>query len=326
MRKLRILLAEVVGLGILLGWLMWKYPELIDPIIPWVAWGIAWHVTWEFVLDTKLCRRGALALGKRVNRMGIWIVVFLIGGGISLLYWAGINKALVRLASLAATHKISVGIPDSTPPIRPTQSIEPPAQASKLEHPKAASKSAPVKPHQEPSLTLTASLQPEAPYDIPMLAGIALQKDYVDVRVDLINGAISIQNLDLLVGLDTSIAGIGQLSQFQGVTSFPAGSQPAMWLEGTDLQGNPNSIPIAPTPGMMSAAPVYRVHCSEVFANTIVHLVVASIAVNPVENGQLPKQLFAPRRPPRMIKVKGKYESRNGASVDNHDVEFYREF
>jgi hypothetical protein len=86
MRKLRILLAEVVGLGILLGWLMWKYPELIDPIIPWVALGIAWHVTWEFVLDTKLCRSGAVALGKRVNRMWIWILVFLIGGGISLLY------------------------------------------------------------------------------------------------------------------------------------------------------------------------------------------------------------------------------------------------
>lgn len=200
--------------------------------------------------------------------------------------------------------------------------IETPTGGNKPEHPKHG----PVKPHQTPSLTFTATLQPEAPYDIPMLAGIAWQKLYVDVRIDLTNGAVPIQNLDCLVGLDTSIAGVGQLSQFPGVTAFPAGSPPAMWLEGTDLQGNPSSLPIAPSPGMMSAAPVYRVHCTEVFANTVVHLVVASIVVNPIVNGQLPKQLFAPRRSPRVIKIKGKYETRNGASVDNHNVEFSKEF
>src|SRR5580700_2150579 len=102
MRKLRILLAEVIGLGLLIGWLLWKTPELIERIIPWVALGVAWHITWEYGLNTKICRNTAVALGKRVHRMWLWIIVFLIGGSISLLYWAGINKALNGLAPLAA--------------------------------------------------------------------------------------------------------------------------------------------------------------------------------------------------------------------------------
>jgi hypothetical protein len=100
-KKFRIVLAEVIGLGILIAWLMWKYPELIDDIIPWVALLIAWHFTWE-VLDTKLVRHAAVTLGKRVNRVAIWPIVFLIGGGISLIYWVGISKSLTRLAQLAA--------------------------------------------------------------------------------------------------------------------------------------------------------------------------------------------------------------------------------
>ncbi len=102
MRKFRILFAEVIGLGVLIGWLMWKYPDLVDDIIPWVALLVAWHLTWEFVLDTGVVRRGAAAFRKRVNRVWIWVLVFLIGGGVSVIYWIGIQKALTRLASLAA--------------------------------------------------------------------------------------------------------------------------------------------------------------------------------------------------------------------------------
>src|SRR5690348_14195452 len=102
LRRLRILLVEVVFLGVLIAWLMWKYPELIDRIIPWIAFLIAWHLTWEFCLDTKLARRGAVAVAMRVNRMLIWPLVFVVGGAVSLVYWFGINKSLARLASMAA--------------------------------------------------------------------------------------------------------------------------------------------------------------------------------------------------------------------------------
>jgi hypothetical protein len=179
----------------------------------------------------------------------------------------------------------------------------------------------------EPSVTLLAYLQPEEPYsEGTMLAGIIWQKNYVDTRLDIANG-VAIKNLDFIVGLDTSIAGVGQLSQFPGITAFPVGSLPPAWLTGTDLKGNPVSIPMTPIPGTMSMAPVYRVHCSEVFANTVVHLVIASIAINSVQNGQLPQQLFAPRRLPKLIKIKGSYETQTpGAVVQNHTLEFSYQF
>lgn len=123
MRKLRILGCEVIGLGILLGWLMWKYPELVDDIIPWVALLVAWHLTWEFILDTKCAKRKAIAVGKRGNHVAVWVLVFLIGGGTSLLYWAGINKSLQRLASFAekrAAAKLAAVRSSSPSPTTPS--------------------------------------------------------------------------------------------------------------------------------------------------------------------------------------------------------------
>src|SRR6266481_176249 len=101
-RKLRILFVEVIGFGLVLGWLMWKYPELVDDIIPWIAFFILWHLTWEYVLDTKPVRRLAQSLSRKIKPMVAWPLIFLIGGGISIGYWYGINKSLARLARMAA--------------------------------------------------------------------------------------------------------------------------------------------------------------------------------------------------------------------------------
>jgi hypothetical protein len=201
-----------------------------------------------------------------------------------------------------------------------------PAPAPKAHHAKKGP-NGPPPPFPSPSLIFKAYLQPDEPYlDGTLLAGIVWDKRYVDVRIDVANGAAAIQNLDFVVGVDTSIAGVGQISQFPGVTAFPAGSPPPAWLQGTDLRGNPVSVPMTPTPGMTSIAPVYRVQCSNIFANTVLHLVVASVALNPTENGQLPKQLFGTRRSPRTIRIKGKYETRIGETVQNHDVDFSYDF
>ncbi len=107
-RKLRILLAEVVGLGLLIGWLMWKYPELVDDIVPWIALLVLWHFTWELLLDTKFVRRWAVGLHKAVRPMIAWSLVFLAGGVISLLYWWGINKSMMRLATIAAARTAKI--------------------------------------------------------------------------------------------------------------------------------------------------------------------------------------------------------------------------
>src|SRR6266567_1494337 len=107
LRKLRILFIEVGGFGLLIAWLMWKYPELIDDVIPWVALVIVWHVTWEYILDTPTFRRWAFALGKKTKPMIAWSLVFLLGGSVSLLYWKGIDKSLRRLSSIAEARAIA---------------------------------------------------------------------------------------------------------------------------------------------------------------------------------------------------------------------------
>jgi len=191
---------------------------------------------------------------------------------------------------------------------------------------KAASKASPPK-QSEPSVSLSAYLQPDEAYlEGTLLAGIVWDKKFVDVRLDIANGSIAVQNLDFLVRLDTSIAGMGQISQFPEITAFPAQTIPPAWIEGTDSQGNPISIPVTQATGMAAISPVYRVHCAEIFANTVVHFSIASVALNPPENGQIAQQLFAPRRPPRVIMVKGKYESRETIPVTIRPLDFSYEF
>lgn len=149
----------------------------------------------------------------------------------------------------------------------------------------------------------------------------------MDVRLDLVNGPTQIKDLDLSVQLDTDIAVAGQISQFDGVTIFPDKEPPPAWLEGFDANGQPTSVPVVPALGKMRSAPIYRVHCQEILANTVVHFVIASIAFNrPTANGQLPKQLFAPRRAPQEIRVKGRYAVQRGEGAEWYPLEFSYDF
>jgi hypothetical protein len=79
-----------------------------------------------------------------------------------------------------------------------------------------------------PSPKVDAYIQPGSSNPYPpqaILGGIVWDDKYVDVRLDIGVGAVAIQNLDFEVALDTSIAGIGQISQLADVTSFPDGRQ-----------------------------------------------------------------------------------------------------
>lgn len=103
-RKFRILLVEVICLGVLIGWFMWKYPELIDPIIPWAALLVMWHLTWEFCLDTAWLRNFASKMKGKHPQM-IWIGAFFVGGLISIVYLTGIKSGLNDLAEASARIK-----------------------------------------------------------------------------------------------------------------------------------------------------------------------------------------------------------------------------
>jgi hypothetical protein len=241
-----------------------------------------------------------------------------------------------RLKEIANGVSVTLTIEDFTgkqyPVTYQTDPLRPPARLLIAEDEEVESRSRsigypPAGSRSQAAVTFTTYVQPDEPYvEGTLLAGIVWQKQYVDVRVDIANVAIAISNLDLLVDLDTSIAGVGQISQFPGFTAFPDSSPPPAWLQGTDSQGKPVSVPMVPMPGTMNTAPIYRVHCSSVFANTVIHLVIASIALNQAENGALPQQLFAPRRSPRLIKIKGTYETTHGSSIETHNLQFSYEF
>lgn len=163
-------------------------------------------------------------------------------------------------------------------------------------------------PKERAYLFVEAFAPPMDPYPENTSVGcIAWHSFYFDVRLDLTAGPGEVENVDFTVKLDTSIAAIGQISQFAGIEAFPAQNFPQAWLSGTDLSGAPVSIPITPIAGAAQIAPAYRVHCSGILANSTVHLVIASVAVNPAMPGNMPKQLFAPRRPPKQIQVEGTY-------------------
>ena len=110
MRKFRILIGEVIGLSILMGWLLWKYPELVDRVIPWIALVVAWHLTWEFVLDTE-CVRSRIAVAKGKYPHMVWAFAFLAGGLISVAYLAAIKAGMTELA---AAHSKIVGSEQKT--------------------------------------------------------------------------------------------------------------------------------------------------------------------------------------------------------------------
>jgi hypothetical protein len=303
----------------------------ISNYLPQTWLGILGFVMVDGALRSQKFRRWAIAYEQSlsIGRKGMaYLVVALIGAVLFILCWFSITKLLNKPLEEAHGSQPTLH-PSPTPALPPAsghadqgQPTAPSTDHPMLSHPTRLQASA-----DRPLIKMQAYLQPDEPYfEGTLLAGIVWQKQYVDVRVDIANGPTDVHDLDFIVGLDTSIAGVGQISQFLGFTAFPDSSPPPAWLQGTDLEGKPLSVPMAPMAGAMNTAPVYRVRCSEVFANTVVHLVIASIALNSAVNGRMPSQLFATRRPPRAIKIKGKYETRNGALITNYTLNFSSEF
>ncbi len=163
------------------------------------------------------------------------------------------------------------------------------------------------------SVVLNAALGPSDPYPENMpFAGIIWHGFYRDVRLDIVNGPADVRDVDFLVQLDTSIAGIGQVTQFPNIMFFPAKDSPQLWVSGANLDGTPVSMPVVPVPGAMQTAPVYRVHCNSLLANTSVHLTIASVVLNQAISGKMPDKLFGERRSPKQIRAKGTYSTADG--------------
>src|SRR5216683_2350630 len=100
MKALRVFMFDIVAPGVIIGWLLWKYPEVLDSVIPWLAFGILWHLTLE-ILDTDYLKNKTKNLySKWGKRPMTWLIVFCVGGVVSIGYWYSIRWSLEKLATL----------------------------------------------------------------------------------------------------------------------------------------------------------------------------------------------------------------------------------
>jgi len=167
-----------------------------------------------------------------------------------------------------------------------------------------------------PSLEISAHLQADrAPYsDGTIVAGIRWNKLYEDVRINLSSGANELVDVDGIIGLDTQIGAMGQLSNFPGSCTstplYPGDEPPEFWLGGKDKHGKSTSLPVIPNPGATQTSPEYRFHCDRILARSTLQFVVASIKINEVINRMCPS-LMALRTPPKLIRIVGQYKVRD---------------
>ena len=155
-------------------------------------------------------------------------------------------------------------------------------------------------------------------------AGIKWKENYVDVRVLLTNkGTKTIQDLNLAIQPETQIHDIRQVTQIPDVVLQPrtgpiqiAGAKIVV----VDEKGNKTSIPVSFSgPGV--SCPSYNLLCTRLQSNSKIEIVMACVAINPMEkNGGFPQQLYAKRREPQWVRIYGSYEVHDTKGAVNYQT------
>jgi hypothetical protein len=140
------------------------------------------------------------------------------------------------------------------------------------------------------------------------VGGIDWKEQFSDVRLDLRNPSeVDVEEIDLLIQTDQSIAGVGQITNIPNVVASPHGETPSFWLEGNDEHGSAVSLPVTPAGTVMTG--VWRLYCPKLLRGSELRLTIAAISLNPAIGGRLPDKLFAPRTVPTWIRIAGRYQT-----------------
>jgi hypothetical protein len=323
--------------------------------IKWTRWGwmaVALHITYLIISSEKGKRCGIRLrawFGDRVLASYIFVVCSCVLVGI--VYWAGINTAYARMFATAPQPSKSV---EKQPPPRDAASVSEPTKnpptaeeiAEALAKRGINGPSTPIGVHERVQvevhradakttapdysngLEFQATVIP-GPGEYPEgteIAGIKWRKEFTDVRVTISNILdVPVEKLDLLVGFDIHIAGMGQLgTAVQGVSASPGNaSVDVISLKGLDPDGKPMQIPAVPAgPGFV---PVYHIMCQRLSARGQIKLVVATIALNSFAGG-MPAKLFADKRPPKLIRIGGSYETGPVDGAKRYPSRYVQEF
>ena len=214
----------------------------VSHYLPQIWLGVVGFLIVDGVLRSKRFREWAIkheASQTKGRKAMTYILVAVIGAIVFCICWFSITKLLNKPAEEAQGSPPPAARGAVPSEVRPTRPTPPGGEGGGRSEPSPELDKHSVHEHanqqqQQPqqaknaSITWHAYLQPDEPYlDGTLLAGIVWSKNYVDVRLDVSSGEADIRNLDFWVGLDTSIAGVGQISQFQGVSAFPAKETPA---------------------------------------------------------------------------------------------------
>ncbi len=157
-----------------------------------------------------------------------------------------------------------------------------------------------------------------------ILGGITWREYYADLRLDITNGPIPIQNLDIKIALDNDqgIAALGQLSDFPAVTIFPAHD---MLPGGRDGQPSaPTGLRIINEDGTVSpddpfkedsVQRAYRIHCDNVFPESTLRFIIASVPLDETKTNL-----------PQSIHIVGSYDTKGLNGLQTHPIEITRTF
>jgi hypothetical protein len=150
----------------------------------------------------------------------------------------------------------------------------------------------------KPDLVFSAATMADAHKYPPghKIASIEWKPVYADIRLDLMNKRVAIENLDLKIIIDrglapTSIAKVGQISGCADFTAVPFTAMRAATKEAT-AEGGDYVHPIEPEPANIAFAPIWRVTCSRLNSNSTLHLVIAALSTA----GANVSRLEGPRR------------------------------
>ena len=204
MRKLRIFVVEGILAALLVGWYIWKFPETLEPVIPWILWAICAHLTWEVVLEREAVKSYICGVTRKENKnYMVWVVAFVLGGSISICYLVVARRAVAKLNELGKSHELQ------------------PVPAADMKSPKPEN---PQPPTKEPNSPVKPPLHSQKPTAAP--ATVAQKPDLSMVLVYPKSFAIIFQN-------DSDV-----------VLREPKYSPAIYNLDRLDASGNPTPLPI----------------------------------------------------------------------------------
>lgn len=155
-----------------------------------------------------------------------------------------------------------------------------------------------------------------------ILGGITWQKNYTDLRLDITNGSIPIQNLNIKITLDNDqgIAALGQLSNFPSVTIFPThdnlpGGRPSAPAGLRIMNDDGTFSPDDPFKEDSTVQYAYGIHCDNVFPESTLRFIVASVPYGSDERKTNPPQA------PRTIHITGSYDTNGPKGLQTHPIE-----